>query len=298
MAAPQAPRSLHARRLPLLPEQALLPVLRHSDPQPHLTLAGPGLGCQGIGRRTLTPVDPEVPRAAVLDLRPCGQGPGPGPQPVRPHRAAQGHRSQDPHPDPRRVRTSPRRTPPAASADGRDADRGRTPLGRARRPQTPPHRLPPPHPHRRGDHRRALQEGLPHRTALPRQALPQGQRTPHHRRPPGLARPDRRPHRHPPHRSRRPALPHQGRHPHLPQHLPHPHLATRRQSLRHRASTSASTTSATPTPPGCWPAAPTSSPSWTAWATPRSKPPRNTSTPSPTPTNATSTPSRACKVEA
>ena len=46
-------------------------------------------------------VDPEVPRAAVLDLRPSRQGPGPGPQPVRPHRAAQGHRSQDPHPDPR-----------------------------------------------------------------------------------------------------------------------------------------------------------------------------------------------------
>ena len=61
------------------------------------------------------------------------------------------------------------------------------------------------------------------------------------------------------------------------------------------ASTSASTTSATPTPPGSSPAAPTSSPSWTAWATPKSKPPRNTSTPSPTPTNATSTPSPASK---
>ena len=61
------------------------------------------------------------------------------------------------------------------------------------------------------------------------------------------------------------------------------------------ASTSASTTSATPTPPGSSPAAPTSNPSWTAWATPKSKPPRNTSTPSPTPTNATSTPSPASK---
>jgi integrase len=47
---------------------------------------------------------------------------------------------------------------------------------------------------------------------------------------------------------------------------------------------SASTTCATPKPPGCSPAAPTSRPSWTASATPRSKPPRNTSTPSPTPT--------------
>ena len=61
------------------------------------------------------------------------------------------------------------------------------------------------------------------------------------------------------------------------------------------ASTSASTTSATPTPPGSSPAAPTSNRSWTAWATPKSKPPRNTSTPSPTPTNATSTPSPAPK---
>ncbi len=60
-------------------------------------------------------------------------------------------------------------------------------------------------------------------------------------------------------------------------------------------STSASTTSATPTPPGSSPAAQTSNPSWTAWATPKSKPPRNTSTPSPTPTNATSTPSPASK---
>ena len=55
-------------------------------------------------------------------------------------------------------------------------------------------------------------------------------------------------------------------------------------------STSASTTSATPTPPGSSPEDPTSSPSWTGWATPRSPPPRNTSTPSPTPTPRTSTP--------
>jgi len=56
-------------------------------------------------------------------------------------------------------------------------------------------------------------------------------------------------------------------------------------------STSASTTSATPTPPGSSQAAPTSNPSWTAWATPKSSPPRNTYTPSPTPTPRTSTPS-------
>ncbi len=47
------------------------------------------------------------------------------------------------------------------------------------------------------------------------------------------------------------------------------------------------------TPPGSSPAAPTSSPSWTAWATPRSAPPRNTSTPSPTRTPRTLMPSTA-----
>src|SRR3954453_17229742 len=53
-------------------------------------------------------------------------------------------------------------------------------------------------------------------------------------------------------------------------------------------STSASTTPATPTPPGSSPAALTSNPSLTAWATPRSPPPRNTFMPSPTPTPSTS----------
>ena len=99
---------------------------------------------------------------------------------------------------PSRVRTTPRRPPRAAPAHGRHPHRDRTPVGRARRAQAPAHRLPPTEAHHRGDHRRGLQEGLPHRTALHRQALPQGQRTPHHRRPPKLARRHRRPHRHAP----------------------------------------------------------------------------------------------------
>ena len=56
-------------------------------------------------------------------------------------------------------------------------------------------------------------------------------------------------------------------------------------------STSASTTYATPTHPGYSPAAPTSKPSKTAWATPDSPPPSNTCTPSPTPTTPPSQPS-------
>ena len=91
----------------------------------------------------------------------------------------------------------------------------------------------------------------------------------------------------------RPAVRDPRGHPDLAEHLPHPRLAARRRGVRASTSTSASTTSATPTPPGSSPAAPTSSPSWTAWATPRSPPPRNTSTPSPTPTPRTSTPSTA-----
>jgi hypothetical protein len=52
-----------------------------------------------------------------------------------------------------------------------------------------------------------------------------------------------------------------------------------------------------PTPRGCSPAEPTSRPSWTASATPRSKPPRNTSTHCPTPTKH-SPPSNAPEVDA
>ena len=141
------------------------------------------------------------------------------------------------------------------------------------------------HADRRGDHRRGLDQELPHRAADAHQALPQGQRTPHHG-------PPRRPGR-PARRLRSPTV-----------RLGPDDLLfatrdgtpisrntfrtrvwlTRRHSLRRRLRTSGSTTSATPTPPGCSPAAPTSNPSWTAWATPRSPPPRNTSTPSPTPT--------------
>ena len=102
--------------------------------------------------------------------------------------------AQGPHPDPRRVRAPAGRAPRPAPADDRDPDRGRAAVGRARRAQAPPHRLPAPHPDRGGDHRRGLQEALPHRPALPGQALPQGQRAPHLRRPPGLARRDRRTH--------------------------------------------------------------------------------------------------------
>jgi hypothetical protein len=50
------------------------------------------------------------------------------------------------------------------------------------------------------------------------------------------------------------------------------------------ASTCECKTCATPTPPGCWPAGPTSPLSWTDSGTPTSKPPRSTCTPRPRPT--------------
>ena len=147
--------------------------------------------------------------------------------------------------------------------------------------------------HRRGDHRRGLDQELPHRPADADQALPQGQRTPHHG-PPARARRPSSPLRSPtdvsgpvtccsppataPPSPGTPSAPGSGDPPSPPP---------------GSTSTSASTTSATPTPPGSSPAAPTSSPSWTAWVTPRSPPPRSTSTPSPTPTTRTSPPSTA-----
>ncbi len=48
---------------------------------------------------------------------------------------------------------------------------------------------------RRGDDRRGLPEALPDRRAHGRQALPEGQRAPNHRRPPAVARRGRRAHR-------------------------------------------------------------------------------------------------------
>ena len=263
--------------------------------QPDLALAGAGLGHPGPRRGALAEVDPQVPRLLVLDLRPGREGPGPGLQPVRPHRAAQGDHSQVPHPDPTGVRPPPHRAPRPAPADDRDPDRGRPSLGRAHRAQAPPHRLPAPRPHRGGDDRGGLQEALPHRAAVPGQALPQGQRTPHLRRPPGLAR-RRSPSTSGPTASgtttccSRPRL---GRRSRATPSAPGSGSPPSRPAAS--TSVSASTICATPTRPGCSPAGRTSSPSWNGWATPRSRPPRNTSTPSPTPTSATSTRSRASR---
>ena len=267
------------------------PVLRPKQLHQITPRPGPGLGhhrppptaCRPRSIRKYHTMLHSIFDRAVRDRADRGQ-------PVRAHRAAQGHRHEDPHPDPRGVRRPHRRHPGPAPADGRDRHRDRDALGRAHRPQAPPHRLPAPHAHRRGDHRGGLQEALPHRRTLRRQALPQGQRTPHLRRrartgstqspttstlttsaattcssPPRAGTPISRN----TFRTRiwQPAV-----------------KASRRRLQRPR-----STTCATPTPPGCSPAAPTSSPSWTAWATPRSRPPRSTSTPSPTPTRRTST---------
>ena len=186
-----------------------------------------------------------------------------------------------------------RRDPRPAPAAGRDRDRDRHAVGRAHRAAPPPHRLPPQDGDRRGDHHRGLQAALPHRRALRRQALPQGQRTPHLRRRRRLARRRRPPHQHPQHRPRPAALHHQQPAPRSPATPSAPASGSPPSKPAASTSPSACTTSATPTPPGSSPKDPTSSPSWNAWATPRSKPPRNTSTPSPKPTRRTSTPSHA-----
>jgi len=57
--------------------------------------------------------------------------------PLRPHRASEGHHPPVPHPHSRRVRAPPRSRPGPASVHGRDPHRDRTALGRTRRPQNP-----------------------------------------------------------------------------------------------------------------------------------------------------------------
>ena len=286
LAALQARRDLHPGRLPVLPRQALHPVLRPPADGQDPPLRGPALG-HHRHRRTAsrrarsastTPCCPRSSNAPsgdrVVTFNPCAHT-------ELPKVVKQKARTLTPD----EYDAHPRRAPRPASADGRDRDQHRPALGRAHRPQTPPPRLPAPHAHRRGDHRRGLQARTPPPASgcspspTPRTTNPA---------PSASARAwldaARRRTSRPTARPRRPAVRHPRRHPDLAQHLPHPRLAARRQSRPASTSTSASTTCATPTPPGCSPAAPTSSPSWTAWATPRSRPPRNTSTPSPTPT--------------
>ena len=145
--------------------------------------------------------------------------------------------------------------------------------------------------HRRGDHRRGLHQELPHRPADAHQALPQGQRTPHHGPPTRAGHPARRPHRRADASSPVTCCSPPATAPPSPGTPSAPGSGDPPSPPPGSTSTYASTTCATPTPPGCSPAAPTSSPSWTAWVTPRSPPPRSTSTPCPTPTPRTSPPS-------
>ena len=109
--------------------------------------------------------------------------------------------------------------------------------------------------------------------------------------PPRPRRPARRLDHHPAPRSGRSAVRDPRRHPDLAGTPSAPASGCPPYEPPASASTSASTICAMPTPPGSSPEAPTSNPSWTAWVTPRSPPPRSTSTPSPTPTPRTSTPS-------
>ena len=78
-------------------------------------------------------VDPQVPHHAALDLQTSRPRPAHRGQPVRAHRAAQGHRAEVPHPHPDRVRPAHRRDPRPAPAPGRDRDRDRHAVGRADR---------------------------------------------------------------------------------------------------------------------------------------------------------------------
>ena len=87
-------------------DQALLPVLRSQAAAPDHPRPGAGLGHQGRRRRAVGAVDPQVPHHAALDLRPRGPRRADRGQPLCAHRAAQGDRHEDPHPDARASSTS------------------------------------------------------------------------------------------------------------------------------------------------------------------------------------------------
>jgi hypothetical protein len=210
------------------------------------------------------------------------------------HVTAHAGRSQEPHPYPRRVRATQQGRPRSASAPGRDCHRDRHAVGGA-------HRAAPRHVDflrqsltvEENDHR-GLQEALPHRRAVRDQALPQGQRAQDVRRPRRLARRTCPLHQGPPHRPRRPALHHHVRNTDLAQHLPHPRGSPQSRPAA-STSMSASTTSATPTHPGCWPPAQASNPSWNEWDTRRSRRRRSTCMHYPKRTRRTWTPGRTSR---
>ena len=112
VAAPQAPRGLAPgpRYISYL-DKHFYPFFGHRPLNRITPSPGPGLGHHAQRRRARTAVDPEVPRLPVLGLRPGGQRPGPGPQPVRPHRAPQGH-----HPQAHRTLTPDEYAPPPRRA--------------------------------------------------------------------------------------------------------------------------------------------------------------------------------------
>ena len=263
LAALQARRDLHPGRLPVLPRQALHPHLRtqadgqdpaHRDPTlGHHRHHHDGKGLSAASR-------PEVPHHAALGLRTRPARPGGHLQPLRPHRAPQGDQEEGPDPDPRRVRRHPRRPPRPASADGRDRHQHRPPVGRAHRPQAPPPRPHQAHADRRRDSRRGLDQELPHRRPDAHQALPQGQRTPHHGLPADLVDQLAAHITDPPASVPTTCCSPPATAPRSPATPSAPASGCPPSKPPASTSTSASTTSATPTPPGCSPAAPTSSP--------------------------------------
>ena len=98
LAALQAGRDLHPRRLPVLPRQALHPHLRTQADGQDPALRDPTLGHHRHRERPLRRVGAEVPHHAALGLRTRPARPGRHLQPLRPHRAPQSDQEARPGP--------------------------------------------------------------------------------------------------------------------------------------------------------------------------------------------------------
>ena len=100
LVAQQASRAVDPGRVPVQPRHALPAVLRSQADGQDPAVIDSGVGDQGHRGRPGSPVGPQVPHGAALDLRTRPAGRDDLDQPVCAHRAAEDHLAPDQNPDP------------------------------------------------------------------------------------------------------------------------------------------------------------------------------------------------------